>query len=319
MVPIEGLIHSYVGDEDAKPMGYHSVIGLLQAQLSTEAENGFVLACLPRFEADALSRTVEKTEDESLPTAPQTHAFPTFNIPSPVNPGSRPVFPEAYFSLFADQDGATVPKTSDVASSLIRDAIVDTINQLDFNRDMVAKFLVDLDCYFHPTTFAKRATAFDKFKDVIGDKLQYKPEDMVIDAIFSQLFKLPSAEHKLVYYHSLITQCCKVAPAAIAPSLGRAIRTIYKSLPMLDLELGYRFLDWFSHHLSNFEFRWRWTEWYVKPFSIVKRTNIYAGLTTSSYRPFIRKKLSFSPRSTRRCVCHLRSEFDQRYRIRCTV
>ena len=84
---------------------------------------------------------------------------------------------------------------------------------------------------------------------------------MIIDAIFSQLFKLPSAEHKLVYYHSLITQCCKVAPAAIAPSLGRAIRTIYKNLPMMDLELGYRFLDWFSHHLSNFEFRWRWTEW----------------------------------------------------------
>ncbi|EAT83394.2 hypothetical protein SNOG_09202 [Parastagonospora nodorum SN15] len=247
MVPIEGLIHSYVGDEDAKPMGYHSVIGLLQAQLSTEAENGFELACLPRFEADALSRTKEKAEDESMPAAPQTHAFPAFTIPSPVNPGLKPIFPEAYFSLFADQEGSTVPKTSEIASSLIRDAIVDTVNQLDFNREMVAKFL--------------RGTPFDKFKDVIGDKIQYKPEDMVIDAIFSQLFKLPSAEHKLVYYHSLITQCCKVAPAAIAPSLGRAIRTVYKSLPMLDLELGYRFLDWFSHHLSNFEFRWRWTEW----------------------------------------------------------
>ncbi|KAF2823924.1 cap binding protein [Ophiobolus disseminans] len=262
MVPIEDLIHSYVGDEEAKPMGYHSVIGLLQAQLSNEAENGFDLACLPRFEADALSRTVEKADDDdSLPTAPQTHAFPTFNIPSPVNPGSRPVFPEAYFSLFADQEVDTVPKTSDISSSLIRDAIVDTVNQLDFNREMVAKFLVDLDCYWHPETFAKRGTAFDKFRESAGDKLQYKSEDMVIDAIFSQLFKLPSAEHKLVYYHSLITQCCKVAPAAIAPSLGRAIRTIYKSLPLLDLELGYRFLDWFSHHLSNFEFRWRWTEW----------------------------------------------------------
>lgn len=258
MVPIEGLIHSYVGDEEAKPMGYHSVIGLLQAQLSAEAESGFDLACLPRFEADLLRRTADQ---ESLPSAPATHAFPTFTIPSPVNPGVRPVFPEAYFSLFADQDVSTVPKTTDVASSLIRDAIVDTINQLDFNREMVAKFLVDLDCYWHPETFAKRGTTFDKFRESVGDKLQYKSEDMVIDAIFSQLFKLPSAEHKLVYYHSLITQCCKVAPAAIAPSLGRAIRTVYKSLPMLDLELGYRFLDWFSHHLSNFEFRWRWSEW----------------------------------------------------------
>jgi nuclear cap-binding protein subunit 1 len=263
MVPIEGLIHSYVGDEEEKPMGYHSVIGLLQAQLSYEGENGFELACLPRFEADALRRTVAKEEDaDSLPTTPPTHAFPTFTIPSPVNPGSKPVFPEAYFSLFADQEVGTVPKTSDVASSLIRDAIVDTINQLDFNREMVAKFLVDLDCYWHPKTFAKRGLPFDKFRESLGDKVQYKSEDMAIDAIFSQLFKVPSAEHKLVYYHSLITQCCKVAPAAIAPSLGRAIRTIYKSLPMLDLELGYRFLDWFSHHLSNFEFRWRWTEWY---------------------------------------------------------
>lgn len=262
MVPIESLIHSYVGDvEEAKLMKYHSVIGLLQAQLSKEGETEFPLACLPRFDADALSKTVEKADDDSLPTAPQTHAFPTFTIPSPVNPGSRPIFPEAYFSLFADQEVDTVPKTSDVSSSLIRDVIVDTVNQMDFNREMVAKFLVDLDCFWAPETFAKRGTAFDKFRESNGDKLQYKSEDMVIDAVFSQLFKLPSAEHKLVYYHALITQCCKVAPAAIAPSLGRAIRTIYKNLSYLDLELGYRFLDWFSHHLSNFEFRWRWTEW----------------------------------------------------------
>jgi nuclear cap-binding protein subunit 1 len=259
MIPIESYIESYVGGADVKPMAYHSVIGLLQAQLDNESGSGFELACLPRFDPEAVRKF--NAEDESLPTAPPTHAFPTFTIPSPVNPGPRPVFPEAYFSLFADQDSKTVPKTTDIASSLIRDAIVDTINQLDFNREMVAKFLVDVDCYWTIDTFAKRGTPLDKFREAAGDKLQYKSEDMVIDAIFSQLFKLPSAEHKLVYYHSLITQCCKVAPAAIAPSLGRAIRTIYKNLPVMDLELGYRFLDWFSHHLSNFEFRWRWTEW----------------------------------------------------------
>ena len=46
--------------------------------------------------------------------------------------------------LIRGLDSDTVPKTTDIASSLVRDAIVDTINQLDFNREMVAKFLVDV-------------------------------------------------------------------------------------------------------------------------------------------------------------------------------
>lgn len=29
----------------------------------------------------------------------------------------------------------------------------------------------------------------------------------------------------------------------------------------MDLELVYRFMDWFSHHLSNFGFTWKWIEW----------------------------------------------------------
>jgi len=82
-----------------------------------------------------------------------------------------------------------------------------------------------------------------------------------VDAVFSQLFQLPTPEHKLVYYHSVLTESCKIAPAAIAPSLGRAIRYLYRSVDQMDLELSYRFMDWFSHHLSNFGFTWKWTEW----------------------------------------------------------
>lgn len=29
----------------------------------------------------------------------------------------------------------------------------------------------------------------------------------------------------------------------------------------MDTELIYRFIDWFSHHLSNFGFTWKWAEW----------------------------------------------------------
>ncbi|KAK7190190.1 hypothetical protein PSPO01_03911 [Paraphaeosphaeria sporulosa] len=258
MVPMESLIHTYDNENEDKVIGYHSIIGILQQQLTKESENGWEIACIPKFDAEALQK---KQSEDTLPTAPPTHAFPTFIIPSPVNPGPKPLFPEAYFSLFANHENGTVPKTEDIAASLIRDAIVDTIDQLDFNREAAAKFLIELDSYWSLDTFAKRGTPFDKFREVVGDKVMYKSEDMIIDAIFSQLFKLPTADHKLVYYHSLITSCCKLAPQAIAPSLGRAIRTVYQSLHVLDLELTYRFLDWFTHHLSNFEFRWRWAEW----------------------------------------------------------
>jgi nuclear cap-binding protein subunit 1 len=150
---------------------------------------------------------------------------------------------------------------SDIASCLLRDALVDTINILDFNRNATARFLIDIDCYFSKDTFVKRATPFDRLRDLEGDKSTWKPEDVAVDAVFSQLFQLPSPEHKLVYYHSILTESCKLAPAAIAPSLGRAIRFLYRNVDSMDLELSYRFMDWFAHHLSNFGFTWKWTEW----------------------------------------------------------
>ena len=89
----------------------------------------------------------------------------------------------------------------------------------------------------------------------------WKPEDVIVDACFALLFTLPSPEHKLVYYHSVLTEACKLAPGAVAPSLGRAIRYLYRNVDRMDLELAHRFLDWFSHHLSNFGFTWKWGEW----------------------------------------------------------
>lgn len=139
--------------------------------------------------------------------------------------------------------------------------LVDTVNCLDFNREASAKYLIELDCYLPPNLFAKRATPFDRLKDAEPGQPTWKAEDLAVDAVFSQLLKLPCPEHKEVYYHSIITACCTIAPQAIAPSLGRAIRFLYRGLSIMDLELGYRFMDWFAHHLSNFDFRWKWPEW----------------------------------------------------------
>jgi nuclear cap-binding protein subunit 1 len=267
--PLEDLADPYPIENPDRPFGYLSSLELLQKQLVAESKNGWKLSCIQRLykspepstEANT-DQVMENTADISGQSGPK-HALPLLNIPSPVNPGSKPIFPETYFSIYADQEIESVPRTHDVAASLIRDAIIDTINVMDFNRISVAKYLIEIDHFFAPGTFLKRATPFDRIRDVSEGASLWKPEDMVVDAMFSQMLLLPSAEHKLVYYNSVITEACKVAPAAIAPTLGRAIRFLFRHIDSMDLELSYRFLDWFAHHLSNFDFRWKWTEWLV--------------------------------------------------------
>jgi nuclear cap-binding protein subunit 1 len=274
--PLENLAEPYPVTADERPFAYQSALELLQKQLLREAENGWHFSCIPRlYKKSAAIKDEEvngENEDKDDPmngvttTATATvtsskHAFPALKIPSPVHPGAKPMFPETYFSVYADQEIESVPRTDDISSSLIRDVTVDTINVLDFNRHAVAKFLITLDSFFAPNTFVTRATSFDRLKDIPEGSTTWKTEDMAIDAVFSQMLQLPGAEHKLVFYHSVITETCKLAPGAIAPTLGRAIRFLYRHIDYLDLELAYRFLDWFTHHLSNFDFRWKWTEW----------------------------------------------------------
>ncbi|KAF4469734.1 hypothetical protein FALBO_3380 [Fusarium albosuccineum] len=255
---LQALVDPYHPEgKEASPGTSLSVCMLLQKQLQTEAGKDWELACLPR----PWQMPLEDIEaQDKLANAPK-HALPAISIPTTVIAGARPLFPEIYFSVYSDQEVPSVPGVTDIAASLIRDGLLDTINILDFNRNVTARYLMDLDCYFAEGTFVKRATPFDELKNIAPGKSTWKPEDVAVDTVFSQLFQLPTPERKLVYYHSVLTEACKLAPAAIAPSLGRAIRYLYRNSPRMDLELSYRFMDWFSHHLSNFGFTWKWAEW----------------------------------------------------------
>ncbi|TQN73658.1 Nuclear cap-binding protein subunit 1 [Colletotrichum shisoi] len=254
---LQALIDPYIPEKEDQPTGSMSVIALLQKQLQHEAANGWELSCLPR----PWKLPLEEIEAQEKLDSATKHSLPPIAVPEKILAGSRPLFPEVYFSVYSNQEVESVPPVTDIAASLVRDGLVDTINILDYNRNVTARYLIDLDCYFSDTTFVKRATPFDRLKDIESGRSTWKPEDVAVDAVFSQLFQLPTPEHKLVYYHSVLTEACKIAPAAIAPSLGRAIRHMYRNSSRMDLELSQRFVDWFSHHLSNFGFTWKWTEW----------------------------------------------------------
>ena len=262
---LEALVDPYPAPADTeKPMAGASVISLVQRQLQDEASNSWPLQCILRLYDPAYKRDAPNGDangDANGSNESAKLAFPSITVPSPINPGKKTLFPEIYFSLYADQEIESVPPTTNIASMLMRDVIVDTISIIDFNRNSAARFLNEIDRFWADGTFVDRGTAFDKLRDAVPGATTWKPEDVAIDAIFSQIFTLPAPEHRLVYYHSLITESCKISPSAIAPSLGRAIRFLYRGVDVMDLELVYRFMDWFAHHLSNFEFRWKWAEW----------------------------------------------------------
>ncbi|PUU73652.1 MIF4G like-domain-containing protein [Tuber borchii] len=241
---------------DARAQGTHNARILqlnLEAHLGSEPSRPFHgVGCLPRPFESFLPELEGATK----------HPMPEITLPSDYPVDKSSIMPNVYFSVFADPNVETVPPPLELASTLFRDAIVDTIDTLDCNRLVVSRFLIEIDCYFSPNAFIKRAVPFDRVIETAGaEGSTWKPEDVAVDAIFSQLYKLSGPNHKLVYYHSILTELCKLAPAAVAPSLGRAIRFMYKNLESMDTELIYRFVDWFSHHLSNFGFTWKWAEW----------------------------------------------------------
>lgn len=256
--PMQALLDPFCGNQtpynEPRAQGLHVPAILfksLQLHISGEAPDNFTgMQCLPTPWRDMLTKG-------------NSQELPSLEFPGEYPVDKTALCPDMYFSVYGDQPIQTVPAPLDLSSSLFRDAITDTINILDCNRLAVSRFLIETDCFFNPNSFIKRATPYDKVTEISTNSTlsTWKPEDVAVDAIFGQLFRLPNPTHKLVYYHAILTEMCKLAPAAIAPSLGRAIRFMYRNLEIIDTELIYRFVDWFSHHLSNFGYTWKWTEW----------------------------------------------------------
>lgn len=258
--PIQELSDPYPGLVDGRPFEFQPILALLQTQITKEAENGWEITIIPRPYA-MQKRKMAESEDTKDIKGNTTYPLPVIEVPEKLNPGNDFYPPASFFSVYAGDEVESVPRIDNLASSLIRDVLVDLINILDFNRIWTSKLLLDMDCFWPAHTFAPRKTKFESLKSFESGQSTWKTEDCVVDAIFSQIMSLPAPPHKLVYYHSVITEACKLEPSAIAPSLGRAIRFFYRHISDMDRELEYRFMDWFSHHLSNFDFRWKWNEW----------------------------------------------------------
>ncbi len=84
-----------------------------------------------------------------------------------------------------------------------------------------------------------------------------------MQAILSSAFLLPEAPYPEIYYAALLREIVTVQPQGVAPAIGKSLRRLYAALGTGDVECAIikRMSDWFSAHLSNFNYGWAWKEW----------------------------------------------------------
>lgn len=169
------------------------------------------------------------------------HNIPTFS-PPPHNDGvSSYPMPKVVFRMFDYTDcpeGPLIPGNHSIERWLIEEYLVQTIKTHRLDKKECATRLLAIP---------------GKDKVPIGH--------MVIEVLFGELFRLPSPSYPDVFFTSEFIELCKLLPSALPQVLALASEMLFDRLDTMNYSCIDRFVNWFSHHLSNFQFRWSWDEW----------------------------------------------------------
>ncbi|KAK9495157.1 MIF4G like-domain-containing protein [Lipomyces doorenjongii] len=246
-IKAEELLNPFVDGET--PYRLSDSLELLQLQLSNLVAANWELQLLYDYSTVAPASEFEK------------HSIEELQLPEKLSAWNSSKSPEVFLKFYTNEQVETTPPVDRIESTIFRDLLTDTLINLNFNRQEVARQLIWFDNFLRPGLFAPREMSLEKLSQAKPGSSTWKPEDIAIEAVLAGLFRLPQSLLKPVYFHSVLIEACILAPHAIAPVFGRAIRFLYSHLEHLDVQVIYLYADWFSHHLSNFGFTWKWREW----------------------------------------------------------
>lgn len=167
--------------------------------------------------------------------------LPTF-VPPPHREGfSVYPLPKVVFRMFDYTDcpeGPLIPGNHSIERWLIEENLVQTLKTHKFDRKECATRMLS-----------------------IPGKDKVPISHMVIEVLFGELFRLPSSSYPDVFFTAIFIELCKLQPSAMPQVLALASEMLFERLNTMNYSCMDKFVNWFSHHLSNFQFRWSWEEW----------------------------------------------------------
>ncbi|RKO99599.1 hypothetical protein CXG81DRAFT_20331 [Caulochytrium protostelioides] len=132
---------------------------------------------------------------------------------------------------------------------LLRQLAVDIIRFTPQNHTMCADILFSLSTEFGTVAGAEHFV------------------QAAVEALIAEILRLPVSDRQTVAYMTLLSDMCKKSMQTIPAIMGRSIRQLWHHMAMADGRGGVDVLtvlalsDWFSLHLSNFGFTWKWDAW----------------------------------------------------------
>ncbi|CAO1628956.1 unnamed protein product [Sympodiomycopsis kandeliae] len=185
--------------------------------------------------------------------------------------GTGPEKQALYARWFTD----STPLVGTPSAVVLRSLVLEIVDLYEVNRRESARILFNLPKFLRKGTFVGKAVSPDTGFFGDADDLAWIDEDeqdpqggwilddVLVESILAASFVLPIAPHVPLYYHALLREVTTLSPQTLAPAIGRTVRKIYgcSKTGRVSTDVLKRFADWFSVHLSNFNFSWGWKEW----------------------------------------------------------